>query len=57
MGIAGPAGTVALTDCRVPLSVRMACVTPVADQGLGESVSLDSTVKITPPVSAVLLRV
>lgn len=57
MGIAGAAGTVALTVWIVPLSVRMSCLTRSSDHEFAASVSLHSTVKATPLVKAALLRV
>lgn len=48
---------VALTACTMPLSVRIACVTPAADHEFVARASLHSAAKVTPPVSADLLRV
>ena len=49
-------GMLAFTVCTVPSSLRMVSVTPLADQELVAKVSLYSTVKVTPALSADLLR-
>jgi hypothetical protein len=46
----------AFTVSTVPSSVRMVSVTPLADHELVARLSLYSTVKVTPALSAALLR-